>query len=836
MILWSLIAREVRYRPGRALLTLLSIVIGVAAVVSVTLAVNATRQSYREMYESVAGRAALEVVTPGGGSFDASLVETLERLPGVKSAVPSLQQFTVMYYQGNRFRLQALGIDPVRQQQTRDWTLKEGRPLTDGEGALLEAGVAQSTGTRIGDQVRLLTRRGVRSVTVVGLVAPRNAAGLCEGGTIFLPLSLAQRFYGKRNFVDTISLVLNDNADESAVSAEVTGVLPTGLTVRRPAARTRLARETLVNAEHGLGFGSALTLVLAAFIILNTFLMNVGERRRQLAILRAIGATRGQIVRMLLYESLAMGIAGTVLGSLVGLGGAHLLLGAIAQLFAASPPALQLTAAPFLLAAVLGPTVSVLAACIPARVASRISPLEGMRPPVHQDGADYPRVTVLCSLAVFVLAGLTLGACIAGWLPIGFSIPSGITFLASFVFIMPAVLDPVVHAVVFLLQPIFGTEGYLACLQTVRRSTRTTLTIGVLYIAVSTGIGLGTTIMNNVDDVRAWYRKTMAGDFFIRAMFPSVSSGLAVEMETSLADELRHLPGVRNVDTVRFLSSRVKEDPVVVVVREFSDTADLPLDLAGGNPAEVRRALFRGEVVVGTVLAQRIGVKPGDEISLETRLGVQPLRVAATAVEYSVGGFVVYMERSLAKQLFQVEGVDAFLIHAEPNALTDTERRLAAFVDQHGLMLHSFADLSRLLDAIMVGVVRSLWGVLILGFIVAAFGIANTLTMNVLEQTREIALLRVITMTRWQVRKMIFAQATIIGVIGLLTGTVAGVNTAYLISLCMWPLLGYPVTFAVSPALLIGSSAAAFLIVLVAAWLPAERAARLNLLIPIKHE
>lgn len=115
----------------------------------------------------------------------------------------------------------------------------------------------------------------------------------------------------------------------------MTGVLPTGLTVRRPAARTRLARETLVNAEHGLGFGSALTLVLAAFIILNTFLMNVGERRRQLAILRAIGATRGQIVRMLLYESLAMGIAGTVLGSLVGLGGAHLLLGALPN---SSPP------------------------------------------------------------------------------------------------------------------------------------------------------------------------------------------------------------------------------------------------------------------------------------------------------------------------------------------------------------------------------------------------------------------------------------------------------------------------------------------------------------------
>jgi putative ABC transport system permease protein len=212
------------------------------------------------------------------------------------------------------------------------------------------------------------------------------------------------------------------------------------------------------------------------------------------------------------------------------------------------------------------------------------------------------------------------------------------------------------------------------------------------------------------------------------------------------------------------------------------------------------------------------------------------LPIVGTAIEYNVGGFVLYMDRSVAKRLLDIDGADFFLIRADQNSLTDVETALRSIADKQGLMLHSFTDLSRMLDTIMKGVVTGLWGLLVLGFIVSAFGIANTLTMNVLEQTREIALLRVVAMTRWQVRKMIVSQAAIIGVIGLLAGIIAGVNTAYIISLCTMPLLGYPIAFSLHWTLLAGSFAVAFVIVLLAAWMPAERAARLNLLIALHYE
>ncbi len=122
----------------------------------------------------------------------------------------------------------------------------------------------------------------------------------------------------------------------------------------------------------------------------------------------------------------------------------------------------------------------------------------------------------------------------------------------------------------------------------------------------------------------------------------------------------------------------------------------------------------------------------------------------------------------------------------------------------------------------MSGVVGSLWGLLTLAFIVAAFGIANTLTMNVLEQTREIAILRVLGMSRGQVRKMVLSQAIIMGTMGLITGLLAGLTTVYVINLCMLPLLGHSVEMTIRPVLLLGCFAAALAIVLLAAWMPAE--------------
>ena len=144
-------------------------------------------------------------------------------------------------------------------------------------------------------------------------------------------------------------------------------------------------------------------------------------------------------------------------------------------------------------------------------------------------------------------------------------------------------------------------------------------------------------------------------------------------------------------------------------------------------------------------------------------------------------------------------------------------------------MAESLSDIQKGIDAMMAGVVAGLWGMVVIALIVAAFGVANTLMMAVLEQTREFALLRVVAMTRRQVRKTIFAQALVMGLLALVPGVFAGFGVAYLIHLSTESVIGHPVKFVPHPWLLAGGLVFGMIIVVLAAWLPAERASRLEL-------
>ena len=836
MVFWRFTFRELASRPGRAILTLLSIVISVAAAVAVNLSTATTHRAYQQMYESLTGRAALEVVAEGGGVYGEEVVAELEQVPGVAAVVPLMQQPSVLYVGDHRVQLVVMGIDPERDEAVRDYELAEGTFFEEDYGALMEIGFARSLGIGVGDEVRLWTRFGRRRVEVLGLLAPRGAAGFNQGGLLFLTLHATQVLYRHRRSINVASLVLEEGAQEQAVKAEVVRRLPEGLAVRTPIARTQLARQTLTDAEQGLHLIYVLTLVLACFMILNTFLMNVQERRRHLAVLRALGTTRRQITRMLVAEGLLMGAAGTLLGSLVGVGGAHLLTTALARVHSAEMPPIQLTPGAFALAALLGCGVSLVSVYLPARLAGRISPLEGMRPAIVEDSTPVPRQWLIAGLAMFGATGLVLAGCVWGSLPLGLTIWAGVFFIVAFILLIPVVLAPMSRAVAAVLAPILGAEGRLAQRQLVRRRGRAALTVGLLYVAVCSGVAVGTTILANVQDIRDWQRQTFVGDFFVRAMFSDLATGQAAEMPDSLGRELAAIEGVTEVGSVRFVSATVADQPVVAVLRDFASQQELPLDLKGADSEEIRLRLAGGEVVVGSVLAKQAEVRVGDFLSLQTRDGVKQLCVAATTTEYLVGGLVVHMDRSLGQRLFAVEGADVFMVKADAAALAGVEARLKAICDQRGLMLHSFADLRRRLDGLMNGVVGSLWGLLGLGYVVAGFAIANTLTMNVLEQTRDLALLRVVAMTRRQTRKTILAQAMLIGVIGLAAGIAGGLAGAYVINLAMALALGRALEFAFQPGLLLATFGAGLALVLGAAWVPAVRASRLDLLIALHYE
>lgn len=826
--LWKYSVRAFRKRPGRAVLTLLSVVIGVAAVVSVSIATSTTQQAYREMFANVSGRASLEVVAKGGGSFDQEILDQIAQTPGVQNAVPVIQRPTIMYLGGRRVKLVALGIDPQRDRAVRRYQIGRGEFLGKPGGVLLESDFAQSLRVDVGREVKFLTRQGMQPMQVVGLLNAQEAGSLRLGGLVFMRLDVAQYLFGAVDELDAIQIVTDPRADHDQVREAVARRLPVALEVRRPAARSQLVEETLRSSNQGLRMATAFSLLLAAFIILNTFLMNVGERRQQLAVLRAIGATRGNIAWLLIRESLMMGAVGTALGVAIGLLGAYLLTRALNDLLQVSLPSMILTATPFLLAAGFGFALSLIGAAIPAWRASRLTPMEALGAVAPDDMEGVSKKAILAGVLVTATSGAMLAASMAGRLPLEFGVVPGVLLLVGLVFLLPLALNGLTALVAKPLRPLFGAETRLAQRQVLRHRARSTLTIGVLFLAASTGIGLGNAILDNVQDVRDWYHQTVSADFFIRAMMPDMATGMSADLPQELGEEIRQVPGITELDTARFVQAEAAGQSVVILVREFTDPEKMYFDLEGGEPREVRRRLHQGEVVIGTVLAQRTGLKVGDQLPIETRQGTQRLRIAGLADEYLVGGLAVYMQRAVAERLLGISGVDAYIIQADPTRLSEVHQRLQSLAEKHGALLHSLSDIRRLIDGMVHRIEGALWGVLVLGFIVAAIGVVNTLTMNVLEQTRELGLLRIIAMTRRQVRRTILLQAMILGTIGLVPGVLAGVGVAYLVYLATNPVTGHTVHFLFRPTLLAGSLLAALAIVLAAAWIPAARAARLS--------
>lgn len=830
-MLWKYSLRAIRTRPGRATLTLLSVVIGVAAVVSVSIGTATTRRAYEEMFAAVTGRAALEVAAAGGGNFDQKVLQQVARVPGVRAAAPVLQRPTIMYTDRRRLKLLVMGIDPKLDPLVRDYQIKQGKFLDPKEaaGVVLETDFGQRLGIQVSKRIKLLTRRGVQRLYVIGLLESRGTAALRLGGLVFVRLDVAQYLFDCAGQIDSIQVVLEEGADVNAVREAIAKKLPQGVTVREPSGRSHLMEETLKASEMGLKLATAFSLLLAAFIILNVFLMNVGERRQQLAIMRAVGATRRQIAWVLVRESLMMGTLGTLLGILAGLGGARLLTQAIDQVLQIALPSMILTPLPFILAAAFGFGLSLLGAVIPAWRASRLTPLEALGTVAPHDMEGVPfRVIVIGILLTGGAAGM-LFAAMTGGLPVEAGVTAGLLFLLGLVLLLPAALRQMTGMAAWALRWLFRVETQLAKRQVLRHRARSTLTIGVLFLAISTGIGLGNAIMDNVQDVRNWYRQAVSADFFVRAMMPDMATGLAADLPDELGKEIRQIPGIASIDMVRFVQARASGRQVVVIVREFSDPEHMYLNLEKGDRVKVRGQLLAGDVVIGSVLAQRTGLKLGQMIPIETREGTKEFRIAGIANEYVSGGLVVFMNREIAKKALGIEGVDAYILQAKPDQRAELKQKLQALADKYGVLLHSLTDITRLIDRMVDGIEGALWGVLVLGFVVAAFGVVNTLTMNVLEQTRELGLLRIVAMTRGQVRKTILVQAMIIGLIGLVPGTLAGVGVAYLMYLGTQPTTGHAVAFVFRPLLLVGSLLASLVIVIISAWVPAERAARLEL-------
>lgn len=822
--------RETAHRPVRTVLTVLSVALGTAAVVAVLLTMASVRKAQDAMFATLTGKTDFLIAAEGGASFDAELLDRISQIQGIQAAVPSISRSTILYVGDRRAKTQVVGVDFAIDNAVRSYRVVQGQPGLQGNHLYVDERFAQSMGLKVDDPVRLLTRSGMQEWKIGGLVQLEGAASLMQGGILLAPIATVQSQFRVKKKLDKIELVIDAKQDAPGIRESLASMVPQGLTVKQPVQDNQFADQTKKSAELGLTLAIAFALLIAIFIIFNSFQMSVGERRRQLGILRAIGATRSQIVGFILGESVTLGVLGTLLGCIIAVPGANLLTSAISQVL--QSPALEhpIQFWPFAIAPLLGIGIAALGAAIPARRAGYLSPAEAMQQLIPSEIGG-SRIWILPAIgALGVALGLLVHAgCYFNHLSASWTIPASISMLLGVVLILPICVEPTSKVVQWLIAPMLGIEARLAHKQLVRNKSRTAMTASVLFIAISSVLGLGMTILDNVRNVDVWCSRALVGDFFIRAAMPDMTTGRSADVPDDLGKQLAALPGVRDISALRFVSARSDIYSVIVVIRDFGSTDSIGFDAIDGTEPELLRGLREDGIVIGSVLGERLKIGREDLLPLDTLNGTQNFKIAGVVNDYIAGGLTVYMDRKTAEQAFQVEGQDAFIINADDGKRLELGTQIAEICRSEGLLFQSNADLVEMIHSMSRGINAGLWGLLALGTSIASFGLMNTLSMNIIEQTREIGMLRVVAMTRQQVRRMIFAQSILLGIVGFLPGAIMGGVVAFLINLSTYAAIGHQVELVFRPGLMIGSVLLAMLMAWIASILPAERAARIHL-------
>jgi putative ABC transport system permease protein len=825
--------RHWRRRPIRALLTVLSVAIAVAAMLSTSMAQSMVRNAYRTMTATVNGAPTIDILSQEASRFPLADLPPLSDVPDVRAQGPLLFRTTMLRSQSARSRVLTVGTDLTRLQQAVDLEPSSGQLPADPNEVLLGAPFAESAGIAVGDRIMLFGRRGPKNFAVSGLLSAETMKEFSDGAAVVMPLDRAQDVFELPGLVDRMRVFLSNEDARASTTKALQQQLGERFLVRSTLRAGGIAEETLRSTELALQFSTALSLMMSICIVINTLRMNFHERHREFAILRAIGASQKQLDGILASEGLAMGILGGVLGIPAGIFLADGLRHVLERILRFQGEFVWPHWSTMVMAFLVG-EVAVVAALIWTKWGgNKVSPAEAMREVESSTAESPPWLMFVAAIGAWFIALGGLALVRAERIDARWTIPFGLLMLASYVATLPVLLPWVLAGCRALLWR-FWLYRLLTSGQLERRPVRVGLTAGVLVVAISSGLGLGSAISTQIQDIRDWYRRTMSGDYFLFAVPTQESTGSDTDQAR---EQIQGVPGIALAEAVRFVGSRVGNESAICVVRDFHESLPLPWRLSAEDERLLRTALSEGDVVVSSVLANRCGLKTGDTLVMEVQARAHPLRIAGIVSDYNFGGLSLFLSAQAAEKRLDLASPDLWIVkrasEAETPAPTDELRQVAQSL---GLSLQSLDDMRGRLDQILNGVIGALWTLIMLGFVVSGFGVANTMTMHVLEQTREIGLLRVVGMTKVQVRWTILLQALLLGAAGVILGTAAGITTAAVIHWCSAPLMGRTLPFQVKFDLLVANALGGLVITLLAALVPAWRASKLPLAQAITYE
>ncbi len=838
-------------RKLRSVLTGFAVVIGVAFVVGTLVFTDTINSSFTDLFERTQKGVDVEVeaAQPVKGDFSsaptmpASTLDKVKATPGVQVAEGSVSTSgTLLDKQGKPLKSNGpptLIVSGSTEKifETLDYVSGD-RPQTADEVAI-DRGTAKQEDFKVGDTVTVSADQPAKQYKVSGIATLDGKDNLGGAKLVVMTLPEAQRMTGHDGY-DSISISTGGkNADQ--VKASLQQSLGKDFTVRTG---EEAAKQQAQDLSDALGFirialliFAGVSLLVGGFLIFNTFTVTVAQRTKEFALLRVLGASRGQVMRSVLIETFAVGLVASIIGVLAGI----VVAPGLAALLKAGGVDLGVDGvvikfSTIVIGLAIGLLATMISGFVPARRATRIEPVTAMRDAVTPGIGHLRTRRIVGSLGLMVvglavlflgLFGSASGGAAASLVGVG-----ALLMMFGFAFIAPVLVRPLARVLGAPLARTQGLTGVLARENAIRQPQRTAVTAAALMVGLALVVlvavfaaGLSKSIDKAIDD--------------------QVLASLVVQntdgfnpIPAGVSQTVSQLPGVTAASNFAFGIGIPKGDTGTAAVngidpKTFGDV--VKLDWNEGSAATIA-GMTDGDVVVEADWAKGHDLKVGDTATFLTPLGKnESYKIIGTFNSQAGLTSDILLTNATLQKNWDVHQIAFVMAAAEPGTNQDqlaaaADKALAPFPQADALTIQEFKDKQ---SANINGLVNLVYGLLLLSVIVALLGIVNTLALSVHERTRELGMLRAVGMSRRQVRRMVRAESVITAGIGAILGIVLGVIFALVISR---PLASQGFVFTLPIGRLIVFFVLAAIAGVVAAIPPARRASKVDVLRAVTTE
>ncbi|HEY1900410.1 MAG TPA: FtsX-like permease family protein [Steroidobacteraceae bacterium] len=849
-MLWSASFRHLLRHPLQLLLALVGLALGVATIVAVDVATGSAARAFELSLAAVEGPATHEL-DGGPGGIDETWYVQLARTLHVVRMNPVVEGYVTVGDQA----LQLLGVDLLAAAgfasgdaaaaagtvfQGSATALNSGGALAQwfaGTGAVL---LARDTAQQLNLQPGASFAVDAGGHALQGHL--QGVLGDAGGGTQALMLAditTAQEWLGLQGRLTRIDLRVPPGRAAAAELLQLSRELPAGVTLAVAAQRARAGLDMTRAFNTNLRALGLLALLVGLFLVYGTMSFAIVQRRRSLGILRALGATRSQLLRIILLEATGLALVGGGVGLAAGALLGHGLVGMVARTindlyYVVAVNSVALPAGEPLLAIGAALAVALLAAAAPALEAVHSVPQLTLRASVLEG-----RARRIATLLLAVAALLAVG-CVAIVLVTQRGVLAGFAALVLAMLSVAAATPAVLYGSASALArsrlctapPLRLALGGIA-----GSLSRTGVAVAALAMAVTAMIGISIMVDSFRESLRDWLSQTLQADIYVGAPGPGFARPER-RLDAAIIADLERVPGLASYSASRRAIVNSQFGPVVLDAMDITPRGPGGMDLTAAT-ADIWARFQEGAVLLAQPLAYRLNLKVGSQLQLTTAFGPRSFRVSGIFREYGNDRGSVRVSRAVYRRLWRDDSVSTLALYVAPGSSVKAVvgRLYAAAAGRQALQVDTPAQVRAISLMIFdrTFVITQVLNWLAAG--VAAVGLLSALLAWQLGRARELALLRVLGLTRFAAAGMILAQTLFMGAVALLVALPAGALTALLlVRVINRRAFGWQIDLHLHPQQVIGAMAVALLAALVSGLYPAWRTAHAPLVQDLREE